>query len=107
VQERRNYRESFRIVRGDGSVGYQHAAACPVFNDAGDLVEYIGASMDSTDQWLRATELARASQAVQDMERQLARAVRVATAGELAASIAHEVNQPLAAVVANAHACLR
>ena len=38
---------------------------------------------------------------------ELARMNRVATAGELSASIAHEVNQPLAAMVANANAVLR
>ena len=37
----------------------------------------------------------------------MSRAARIATVGELAGSIAHEVNQPLAAVVANGHACLR
>ena len=37
----------------------------------------------------------------------LSRATRTATVGEFAASIAHEINQPLAAVVANGHACLR
>jgi C4-dicarboxylate-specific signal transduction histidine kinase len=37
----------------------------------------------------------------------MSRAAQIATVGELAGSIAHEVNQPLAAVVANAHACLR
>jgi len=107
VQEGTSYREAFRIVRGDGTIGYQHAAGCPVFNDAGDLIEYVGASMDATDQWLAATELARASQAVQEMERKLSRAAQVTVVGELAAAIAHEVNQPLAAVVANGHACLR
>jgi len=38
---------------------------------------------------------------------ELAHVTRVTTLGELTASIAHEVNQPLAAVVANAEACLR
>jgi PAS domain S-box-containing protein len=42
-----------------------------------------------------------------DMQMALAHANRVATMGRLTASIAHEVNQPLAAVVANAEACLR
>jgi C4-dicarboxylate-specific signal transduction histidine kinase len=42
-----------------------------------------------------------------DMQMALAHANRVATMGQLTASIAHEVNQPLAAVVANAEACLR
>jgi PAS domain S-box-containing protein len=46
-------------------------------------------------------------EALRRTETQLARAAQTATVGELAASIAHEVNQPLAAVVANAHACLR
>jgi hypothetical protein len=41
------------------------------------------------------------------MQTKLSRAAQVATVGELAASIAHEVNQPLAAVVANGHACVR
>jgi PAS domain S-box-containing protein len=55
-----------------------------------------------------ATERALASEkALREAEAELARAVRALTAGELAASIAHEVNQPLAAVVTNAEACLR
>jgi C4-dicarboxylate-specific signal transduction histidine kinase len=41
------------------------------------------------------------------MQTRLSRAAQVATVGEMAASIAHEVNQPLAAVVANGHACVR
>jgi C4-dicarboxylate-specific signal transduction histidine kinase len=44
---------------------------------------------------------------LRDAQANLAHVVRVTTLGELAASIAHEVNQPLAAVVANAEACLR
>ena len=94
-------------IRGDGTIGYQHAVGRPVLNAAGELVEFIGASMDMTDQWLAAQELARASQTVNDMQTKLSRAAQVATVGELAAAIAHEVNQPLAAVVANGHACLR
>jgi PAS domain S-box-containing protein len=45
--------------------------------------------------------------ALRDMQTNLAHVVRITTLGELTASIAHEVNQPLAAVVANAEACLR
>ncbi len=41
------------------------------------------------------------------MQARLTRAMQVATGGELSASIAHEINQPLAAVVASSHACLR
>jgi PAS domain S-box-containing protein len=60
------------------------------------------------------TERKRAEESLRESERRyreaqmaLAHANRVATMGELTASIAHEVNQPLAAVVANAEACLR
>jgi hypothetical protein len=45
--------------------------------------------------------------ALRSTEARLSRATQIATVGELAAAIAHEVNQPLTAVVANGHACLR
>jgi PAS domain S-box-containing protein len=53
------------------------------------------------------TKRKRAEEALAETKADLARVSRVTTMGELAASIAHEVNQPLAAVVANGHACLR
>ena len=53
------------------------------------------------------TEHVLASEALREAQMALAHANRVTTMGELAASIAHEVNQPLAGVVANAEACLR
>jgi PAS domain S-box-containing protein len=53
------------------------------------------------------TERKQAAEALVKAQTELARVARVSTLGELAASIAHEVNQPLAAVVANGQACLR
>jgi PAS domain S-box-containing protein len=53
------------------------------------------------------TERKRAAEELQATQSQLAHMARVTTMGELAASIAHEVNQPLTAVVANGNACLR
>jgi PAS domain S-box-containing protein len=53
------------------------------------------------------TERKLVEQALRDAQTNLAHVVRITTLGELAASIAHEVNQPLAGVVANAEACLR
>jgi PAS domain S-box-containing protein len=53
------------------------------------------------------TEHVLASEALREAQMELAHVNRVTTMGQLAASIAHEVNQPLAAVVANAEACLR
>ncbi len=51
-------------------------------------------------------EQRRTEEALQSTRADLARATRITTIGELTASIAHEVNQPLAAVVANADACV-
>jgi len=53
------------------------------------------------------TERKRAEEATHIAQAELAHVTRVATLGEMTASIAHEVNQPLAAVVTNANACLR
>jgi PAS domain S-box-containing protein len=62
--------------------------------------------IDMTDR-KRAQEKLRASeQRFLDAQMELAHVTRITTLGELTASIAHEVNQPLAAVVANAEACL-
>lgn len=52
------------------------------------------------------TERKRAEEALQESQAELAHVTRVTTLGELAASIAHEINQPLAAIVADANACL-
>ena len=53
------------------------------------------------------TERKRAEEALQRVQTELAHVSRVMTLGELTASIAHEVNQPLAAIVTNSNACLR
>lgn len=53
------------------------------------------------------TERRRAEEALQTMQAELARVSRLCTVGELTASIAHEINQPLAAVVTNADVCRR
>jgi C4-dicarboxylate-specific signal transduction histidine kinase len=54
----------------------------------------------------RTSQLVLASEALRDAQMELAHVNRVTTMGQLAASIAHEINQPIAAVVANAHAAL-
>ena len=56
---------------------------------------------------LRASEeRRRAQEALHQAQAELAHVTRVMTLGELAASIAHEINQPLAAIIADANACL-
>ena len=53
------------------------------------------------------TERKQTEETLRMTQAELAQVTRVASLGEMTASIAHEVNQPLAAVVANGHACLR
>jgi PAS domain S-box-containing protein len=100
VRERKPYDIPFRIVLPDGSVKHIHSVGNPVLEESGDVVEYIGVSMD-------VTERKRGEAALQEAQAELARVARLTTIGELAASIAHEINQPLTAVVANGNASLR
>jgi len=88
-----------RLLMPDGSVKYVHVVAHAV-RDRADQLEFIGAVVDVT-----ATK--QAEEKLHKAQTELAHVTRVTTLGELTASIAHEVNQPLAAAVANAEACLR
>ena len=88
-----------RLLMPDGSVKHVHVVAHAV-RDHADRLEFIGALMD-------VTAAKRADEELRKAQTELAHTTRVTTLGELTASIAHEVNQPLAAVVANAAACLR
>ncbi len=90
----------YRIILPDGSVKYVHSVAHPVLDSSGNVVEYIGTIMD-------VTERKRAEEALRETQADLARVNRVTTMGELTASVAHEVNQPIAAAVTNAKTCLR
>jgi C4-dicarboxylate-specific signal transduction histidine kinase len=62
--------------------------------------------LDLTERKQIEAEARENEQRYREVQLELAHANRVATMGQLAASIAHEVNQPLAAVIANAEACL-
>jgi C4-dicarboxylate-specific signal transduction histidine kinase len=89
----------YRILKADASVLYLTGQGCPVF-DSGKLVDYVGTVNDVTAQ--RASE--NALRVAQD---DLARVSRITTIGQLTSSIAHEINQPLMSIVANAGAGLR
>jgi PAS domain S-box-containing protein len=98
-QEGINFDCEHRLLLPDGSVRYLHVVAHALEKaESGDL-EFVGAIMD-------VTERKRAEEALHRTQAELAHVSRVTTLGELAASIAHETNQPLAAIVANAGACL-
>lgn len=66
--EKTEYRAGYRIVLPDGSIRYQYATGHPVTNEAGELVEFIGASMDMTEHWLAATERGLAEEALRKSE---------------------------------------
>ncbi len=93
----------FRIVIPGGELKYIRSTGHPVRSLSGDLHEYVGTSIDVTER-KRAEE---ALEALRQAQADLARVSRVTTMGELTASLAHEVNQPIAAAVTNANTCLR
>ena len=107
LREGTAYQAAYRIVRPDGGIRYQHVTGHPVVSDAGELVEFIGAAMDMTEHWQATKELERASDALRELQVKMSRAAQVATVSELAASIAHEVNQPLSGIITNANTGLR
>jgi signal transduction histidine kinase len=95
VRDAKAYEVECRIALPDGSVKHIHCIGRPR-NAHG----FVGSLMD-------VTKRRRAEESLQAAQAQLAHVARVTTMGELVASIAHEVNQPLAAVVSNGDAALR
>lgn len=84
----------------DGSKRYVSVSGLPVFDDTGRFVGYRGVGRHITERRL-------AEEALRAVQAELAHVNRVTTMGQLTASIAHEVNQPIAATVTNAQAALR
>lgn len=88
-----------RIRRFDGEYRWFYFAGQKI-TDANGVVRWIGANVDIED-------LQRAEDELRRSQTELAHMSRLTTLGELAVSIAHEVNQPLMAIVTNAGTCLR
>ena len=88
-----------RLLMPDGQIKHIHLLAHRITYESGNE-EIVGAVMDIT-------EARRSQETLDAAQTALAHASRVATLGEISATIAHEVNQPLAAIVANGQACLR
>lgn len=97
---RTTYEVEHRMLHRDGSIRWFLARGSAVRLPDGRAVRIVGTDTDITKR--KATE-ARL-QATQD---ELARVSRLTALGELAASIAHEISQPLSAILMNARACLR
>jgi PAS domain S-box-containing protein len=84
----------------DGEYRWFLIRGLPLRDERGNIVKWYGTMTDIDDR-------NRAEEALRKANADLAHVTRVMTMGEFAASIAHEVNQPLSAVVTNADACLR
>jgi NO-binding membrane sensor protein with MHYT domain/nitrogen-specific signal transduction histidine kinase len=98
-QDGKDFDHEYRLVMPDGSVKYVHVVAHALSDESG-TVEFVGAVMD-------VTVAKQAEQALRQAQADLAHVNRVTTMGELTASLAHEVNQPIAAAVTDANTCLR
>jgi PAS domain S-box-containing protein len=93
-----SYQAVHRLRRVDGEYRWYQARAEPLRDRQGRIIQWYGLSID-IDEGKRAEDQLRSTQT------RLARASQIATVAELSASIAHEINQPLAAIVANAQTC--
>jgi PAS domain S-box-containing protein len=98
IRERSDYEMEYRIMRPDG-VRYHRCIGRPVAKSNGDL-QFTGVVVDLTER--KQTE-----QALQEAETELAHVSRMSAMGEMAAAIAHEINQPLGAIVNNSNYCLQ
>src|SRR5580693_2549917 len=98
-QDGKDFDHEYRLVMPDSFLKYVHVVAHALGDESGSI-EFVGAVMD-------VTERKRAEEALHQSQAELAHVNRVTTMGELTASLAHEVNQPIAAAVTDANTCLR
>jgi C4-dicarboxylate-specific signal transduction histidine kinase len=101
-REKTEFEADYRIVHLDGPVRDIHVVGHPILSTSGHLVEFVGTVIDVTERRRAEQERARLHQ----LEADLAHINRVSTLGEMAASLAHEVKQPIAAARNNARAAL-
>src|SRR5258708_16381328 len=99
VSTKSPFNHEYRVVHRDGTTLHVVAVGQFDLGPTGD-VELEGIITDIT-------ERKAAEEALTDARNELARAVRLATLGELAGSIVHEINQPLTGIIMSAQACLR
>jgi len=100
ISHRKTLDTEYRIVLGNGSERVIHSVAEPRLDQSGQPVGLHGVVHD-------VTERKRAEQQAREHEAQVAHVARLSTVGEMATGIAHEINQPLTAMVTYAQACLR
>jgi PAS domain S-box-containing protein len=100
IQAGEPYCAKHRLRRRDGEYRWYYASGCPLRDSDGGIIQWYGLSIDIDEQ-------KRAEDHLRDTSIKLAKASRLAAVAELAGSIAHEINQPLTSVLANAQAAKR
>ena len=90
----------YRLRKYDGSYRWFHVLGQAMADAYGQVTQWYGLLIDIDDR-------KNIEEALRRTESRLTQATQIATVGELSASIAHEINQPLGAMVTNAYACLR
>ena len=103
IAEKSDYDVEFRIVLPGGTIRFIRSVGHPVLGPAGELLQFLAVEMDVTGSRQAEEERERLRQQLAH----LAHLDRVSTIGELTASLAHEIKQPIGAAVTNAEACLR
>jgi PAS domain S-box-containing protein len=99
TREKTDFDVEHRLLMPDGSVKYLHVLARLVVDEAGFL-QFAGAITD-------VTTARHAEERWQRAQSELAAITGISALGQMAASIAHEINQPLTAIVTSGQACLR
>jgi C4-dicarboxylate-specific signal transduction histidine kinase len=103
LEQRSDFELDVRVALPSGTTRDIFGICHPVLDASGAVVEYVGTLIDVTERNRAERERERLRQAQADLER----INRVSTMGELAASLAHEIRQPIAAALTNARTCLR
>jgi PAS domain S-box-containing protein len=102
-REKADFELDYRIIHPGGEIIDIHVLGHPVPGPPGGPVEFVGTVMDVTERKRAEGEREKLRQA----QAELARVSRVTTMGELTASLAHEIKQPIAAAITDANTCLR
>lgn len=100
---RKPFSMEYRLRRADGEYRWVIESGIPRYTGGGEFAGYIGSNIDITE--LKHAEAER--QRFHQLEADLAHTNRVSMMGELAASLAHEIKQPIAAALTDAKSCLR
>jgi PAS domain S-box-containing protein len=100
IETGESYSAMHRLRRADGEYRWQNVMGEPLRDPHGKIIQWYGLSIDID-------ERKRAEDHLRDTRMKLSRASRIATVAELSASIAHELNQPLMALLGNAQAAKR